>query len=116
YLSELWSNNTTNDSDTIARMHVEAHRRLADPIYCIAMALVAAACLLGTGQPRQNQNLKILTATGCAGAVMISAFALRGYTDSGTSAAPFIYALPLSAVALSFWPLLRARVPGRAQR
>ena len=116
FLNELWSSDPNNDSDTIARMHVEAHRRLADPIYCIAMALVAAGCLLGTGQPRQNQNVRILTATGCAGAVMISAFALRGYTDNGASAAPAMYALPLTAVVVSFWPLLRTRIPGRVRR
>lgn len=116
YLSELWSSNPTEDSDTIARMHVEAHRRLADPIYCLAMALVAAGCLLGAGQPRQRHNVKVLIATGFAGAVMISAFALRGFTEGGRSAVPLVYGLPLVAIAASFWPLLRGRVPGRAAR
>ncbi len=116
YLSELWSNDTAEDSDTIARMHVEAHRRLADPIYCLAMALVAAGCLLGAGQPRQRHNVKVLIATGCAGAVMIGAFALRGFTEGGTSAVPAVYGLPLIASVASFWPLLRSRVPGRVTR
>jgi lipopolysaccharide export LptBFGC system permease protein LptF len=94
-------------------MHVEGHRRLVDPLYCLALALIAAGCLLGTGQPRQGNNVRILTATGFAGLLMISAFAVRGITEATDYFTPAIYALPLSAITLSFWPLLRNRVPGR---
>jgi len=44
---------------------------------------------------------------------MIAAFAVRGMTESTDYFAPAIYVLPLSAITLSLWPLLRNRVPGR---
>jgi lipopolysaccharide export system permease protein len=113
YLGELFSAGTADDQDTVARMHVEGHRRLVDPLYCLALALIAAGCLLGTGQPRQGNNVRILIATALAGLLMIAAFAVRGMTEATDYFAPAIYALPLSAIVLSFWPLLRNRVPGR---
>jgi lipopolysaccharide export system permease protein len=94
-------------------MHIEVHRRLMDPFYCLALALIAAACLLGTGQPRQGHSLRVVMATGFAAALMLGAFAVRGITEGTFSVAPVIYALPLGAIALSLWPLLRNRVPGR---
>ena len=96
-------------------MHIEVHRRLMDPVYCLALALIAAACLLGTGQPRQGHNLRVLMATGFAAALMLSAFAVRGITEGTFSLAPTIYALPLGAIGLALWPLLRNRVPGRRE-
>jgi lipopolysaccharide export system permease protein len=113
YLGELFSAGSADDRDTVARMHVEGHRRLVDPLYCLALALVAAGCLLGTGQPRQGSNVRILTATALAGLLMIAAFAVRGITEATDYFVPAIYALPLAAILLSFWPLLRNRVPGR---
>ncbi len=56
---------------------------------------------------------EILIATGLAGLLMIAAFAVRGITEATDYFAPAIYALPLGAILLSLWPLLRNRVPGR---
>ena len=113
YLGELWTGNSSEDLYSLGRMHIEVHRRLMDPVYCLALALIAAACLLGAGQPRQGHSLRVIMATGFAAVLMLAAFAVRGITEGTFSLAPAIYALPLGAVGLALWPLLRNRVPGR---
>jgi lipopolysaccharide export system permease protein len=115
YLGELWSGvDAGNDADARWRMRVEAHRRLVDPIYCLAMALIAAGCLVTSAQPRQGQNLQMLIASGYAGLLMIGAFALRGVTEGTDALAPAVYALPILAIVLALWPLSRGRLPGRS--
>jgi lipopolysaccharide export system permease protein len=115
YLGELWSGSDAgNDLDARWRMRVEAHRRLVDPVYCLALALIAAACLVSSGQPRQGYNLQMLIATGCAGLLMIASFALRGVTEGTDALAPAVYALPMLAIGLALWPLTRNRLPSRS--
>jgi lipopolysaccharide export system permease protein len=115
FLGELWSGaDAGNDQDARWRMRVEAHRRLVDPIYCLAMALIAAGCMVTSGQPRQGQNLQVLTATGWAGLLMIASFFLRGVTEGTNALAPVVYALPILAIVLGLWPLSRSRLPGRS--
>jgi lipopolysaccharide export system permease protein len=115
YLGELWTGaNAGNDLDARWRMRVEAHRRLVDPTYCLAFAMIAAGCLIAGGQPRQGHNLQVLMASGCAAVLMISAFMLRSASEGTDALAPAVYALPILAIALSFWPLTRNRPPGRA--
>jgi lipopolysaccharide export system permease protein len=115
YLGELWSGvDAGNDADARWRMRVEAHRRLVDPIYCLAMALIAAGCLVTSAQPRQGQNLQMLIASGYAGLLMIGAFALRGVTEGTDALAPAVYALPILAIVLALWPLSRGQLPGRS--
>lgn len=115
YLGELWAGTEAgNDSDARWRLRVEAHRRLADPIYCLAMALIAAGCLVTGGQPRQGQNLQVLIATGCAGLLLAVSFTLRSVTEATDALAPAVYALPLLVIALALWPLARNRLPRRS--
>jgi lipopolysaccharide export system permease protein len=115
YLGELWyGTDAGNDLDARWRMRVEAHRRLVDPVYCLALALVAAACLISGGQPRQGYNLQMLIAIGCATALTIASFFLRGATEGTDSLAPAVYALPMLAIVLSLWILLRNRMPGHS--
>ena len=115
YLGELWSGTDAGDDlDARWRMRVEAHRRLVDPVYCLALALIAATCLVSSGQPRQGYNLQMLLATGCAGLLMIASFFLRGVTEGTDALAPVVYALPVLAIALALWPLMRNRLPGRS--
>ncbi len=114
FLGELLTSaDAGNDVDARWRMRVEVHRRLVDPTYCLALAMIAAGCLIAGGQPRQGYNLQVLVATGCAALLMISAFMLRSASEGTDALAPAIYALPISAIALSLWPLTRNRPPGR---
>ncbi len=113
YLGELWAGGEAGtDPATRTRMRIEAHRRLIDPLYCLALALVGASTLLTRGQPRQKGNVQILIASGLATVVMLASFALRGMSPDSEDLTPALYAVPLVAIASSLWPLLVPRLPG----
>lgn len=115
YFSELWAGADAGETlDARWRLRVEAHRRLADPIYCLAMALIAAACVVTSSQPRQGQNLRVLIASGCAGLLMTLSLTLRGVSEATDALAPAVYALPILTIAFALWPLGRNRLPRRS--
>jgi lipopolysaccharide export system permease protein len=110
FLGELWNGSEAgNDLDARWRLRVEAHRRLVDPIYCLALAMVAAGCLIAGGQPRQGHNMQVVLATVLAAALMVAAFMLRGITEATDALAPAVYALPILAIVVSLWILTRNR-------
>jgi lipopolysaccharide export system permease protein len=116
YFDELLAGqNESSNAEMSWRFRVEEHRRIVDPIYCLAMALIAAAFLVSASQPRHGQNFKVMAATGCAGLLMMASFALRGASEATNALAPAVYALPISAIVLCLWPLARNRLPGRAR-
>jgi lipopolysaccharide export system permease protein len=115
FLGELWNGSEAGkDLDARWRLRVEAHRRLVDPTYCLALAMLAAACLIAGGQPRQGYNMQVITATLLAAVVMVGAFMLRGITEGTDTLAPLVYAVPIATVIASLRILTRNRPLSRA--
>lgn len=118
YVSELMAG-ASSDSDPVRRdrLRVELHRRLAEPLYVLALALIAAGALINGGGPRQGQNAQLIGATAGAAGLLTLSFILRGVVQRVAVLAPVVYALPIIAMAIGLWLLLRARTPwtGRAR-
>jgi lipopolysaccharide export system permease protein len=107
--------NSQSDPAIRQRMRLELHRRITDPLYCLAMALIATACLVTSGLPRQGYNLQMLIASGLAGQLLALSFVLRSLSERSASLLPVIYVLPLVAIALALWPLSLNRMPWRTR-
>jgi lipopolysaccharide export system permease protein len=109
YLPQLLSGNGETDPLARGRMLAEAHRRLAEPLYPLALALIAASSLIGSGLPRQSQNLQMLGATLGASLLLILSFVMRSLTQRFVYLAPFAYVLPAVTIGLGLWLLMRKR-------
>jgi hypothetical protein len=57
--------------------------------------------------------MQMVVAIACAALLMIASFFLRGVSEGTDGLAPAVYALPVLAIALALWPLIRNRLPGR---
>lgn len=108
YLTEL-ATGMAKDPDPTRRdqMKIELHRRLADPLFTIALALIAAGALINGGTPRQGQHTQMLAATIGAASVFAFAFMLRGFIQRAAVLAPLVYMLPVLATAIGLWLLMR---------
>lgn len=102
------------DDATRSRMQVDGHRRLSEPLYTLAYALLALACLLArAGSRRRFRAL--------AGAVLLAALLFAANYGSFAAAvlhpglAPALYAVPaltgLAAVAALFHPIRKRGRP-----
>jgi lipopolysaccharide export system permease protein len=107
YLPQLFSGNGETDPTARGRLRAQAHQRLADPLYAIAMALIAAGALISSGLPRQSQNMQMVAATMGASLLMILSFVLRSVTQRLVYLAPVAYVLPILAMVIASWLLLR---------
>jgi len=107
YLPELAAG-MASDPDPVRRdqLKIELHRRLAEPLYTIALALIAAGALINGGAPRQGQNVQMLGATTGASTLLAVSFILRGFIQREAVLAPVVYLLPILAAAIGMWLLL----------
>jgi lipopolysaccharide export system permease protein len=108
YLPELRAG-MVDDPDPLRReaMKVELHRRFAEPLYTIALALIAAGALINGGAPRQGQNVQMMGATVGVSCLLTASFVLRSFVQRAVELAPAMYALPIIAMAIGLWLLLR---------
>jgi lipopolysaccharide export system permease protein len=109
YLPQLLSGNGETDPLVRGRLLAEAHRRLAEPLYSLALALVAASSLIGRSLPRQSQNLQMLRATLGASLLLILSFVIRSETQRFVFLAPVVYTLPALTIGLGLVLLMRNR-------
>jgi lipopolysaccharide export system permease protein len=106
YLSELLSGTSQSDPQGRLRLLAEAHRRLAEPLYAIAMALIAAVSLVTSGLPRQGQNRQMILATSGASLLLVLSFILRTTTQRFPGLGPVVYAIPSLATMACLWVLI----------
>ncbi len=111
YVSELLAGDSSLTPLARERNVAEAHRRFAEPLYSIAMALIAAACLLTGGLPRQGQNRQLIAAMTGAGALLAVSFVIRSTTQRRPELAPVVYAIPALSVLVCLWLLARRKSP-----
>jgi lipopolysaccharide export system permease protein len=107
YLDELFAGTGAIDQASRERLLAEAHRRIAEPLYSAAMALIAAVCLISSGLPRQGQNKQMVVAVAGAGLFLVLSFVLRSATQRLPVLAPLVYLLPTISIAICYWFLLR---------
>jgi lipopolysaccharide export system permease protein len=110
YLDQLLSGSAAADAPTRAQHLAEAHRRIAEPLYSLVMAMIAAACLITSGLPRQGQNRQMMAATAGAAAFLSLSFVLRSVTQRLPALAPIVYLLPTVPLLICFWQLARRRM------
>ena len=109
YLSELEAGMAIEpDAALRDRMRIDLHRRRAEPLYTIALSLIAAGALINGGAPRQGQNAQMVGATVGAACLLAVAFILRGFIQRVAVLAPAVYLLPIIAMAIGLWLLLRS--------
>jgi len=107
YLPELIAG-IAGDPDPARRglLKIELDRRLSEPLFTIALALIAAGTPINGSVPRQGQSARILgAAIGVAG-LLAASFILRGIIQRTPALAPAFYAMPVLAMACGAWLLL----------
>src|SRR5262249_21624772 len=109
YLDELLAGSGAVDAAGRAPPVAEAHGRRAEPFYSVAMAMIAAVCLITSGLPRQSQMKQAATAIAGAGLFVVLTFVLRSATQRMPALAPAVYLLPAAAIAICIWLLMRRK-------
>ncbi|MBX3491072.1 LPS export ABC transporter permease LptF [Parvibaculum sp.] len=132
---ERYFNELVNPSadDTYGQSHrnkllADAHERLAEGIFPMALALIALAALLPAPFNRRGYAMRMAAAAGAALVLRVAGFALANTSKNDLSIVPLVYLVPLAACAISlaivggvrFGPILQRlplpRLPGSGAR
>jgi len=105
--SLLWPGDGLHDRTYSAQLIAEGHRRLTSPLHILAFAAVAMAVLLSGDLNRRGQASRILFAIALIFAIQVAALGLFNVSRRSLAVVPFSYGLPLGAIALSIYWLVR---------
>ena len=105
--SLLWPGDGLHDRTYATQLIAEGHRRLASPLHILAFAAVAVAVLLSGDLNRRGQTSRILLAIALIFAIQVAALGLFNVSRRSLAIVPFSYALPLGAILLSIYWLVR---------
>ena len=105
--SLLWPGEGLHDRTNATQLIAEGHRRLSTPLHTLAFAAIAMAVLLSGDLNRRGQTSRILFAIALIFAFQVAALGLFNVSRSSLAVVPFSYALPLGAIALSIYWLVR---------
>jgi lipopolysaccharide export system permease protein len=89
----LRPDSTAGDAATRARMRVDGHRRLSEPLYTLAYALLGLACLLSRAGPRRRHRA-LFGAMLSAGLLFAANYASFGAAVAHPALAPTLYMVP----------------------
>lgn len=101
------------------RVRAEIHTRITAPLYTPAFALV---CLVFLGRPRssrQERGFAVAAAVLACVALRVAGFLATAAAGASAAAIPFLYAIPLGAIAFGVYASLRdsrLRTPGSVER
>lgn len=108
------------------KLRADAHERLVEGIYPVALALIALAALLPAPFNRRGYAMRMVVAAGAALGLRVVGFALANASQNNLDFVPLVYLVPIAACAISlaalggvrFGPTLRwlPRRPGRERR
>ena len=108
----LWPNLAdAHDRQYFNRLIAEGHTRLATPLYAIALALVALACLLPGDFNRRGLGKRLLLASACGLATQALSVALPNLATGTPQLLPMLYIAPIGISLLAGFALQRG--PGR---
>ena len=116
YLHELFSPDLTQPWERANRLklYAEGHARLAEPLYNIALVVLALSAVLGGGFSRLGYGKRILTAIGVAAIARIAGFGMQSVADDELWLNLLQYAVPLATIA---WGLSQVfKRPARTRR
>jgi lipopolysaccharide export system permease protein len=106
--SLLWPGEGLHDRTYSTHLIAEGHRRLSSPLHILAFAAVAMAVLLSGDLNRRGQAGRILFAIALIFGLQVAALGLFNVSRNSLAIVPFSYALPLGAIALSIYWLVRS--------
>lgn len=97
YLGELlWPPERHLDTRTRNQFFAEAQNRLAQPLYCIAFALIAMAAVLRGRRQRGSVAARLTIASLIAAGLRIAGYGLAGVTQRHPALSIIFYLIPLS--------------------
>ena len=105
--SLLWPGDGLHDRTYATQLIAEGHRRLSSPLHILAFAAVAVAVLLSGDLNRRGQTSRILLAIALIFAIQVAALGLFNVSRRSLAIVPFSYALPVGAILLSIYWLVR---------
>ncbi len=118
YLHELFYPDLTQpwEKQNKLKLYAEGHARLAEPLYNIALVILALSAVLGGGFSRLGYGKRILTAIAVAAVTRIAGFGVQAVADDNVWLNILQYAVPLAAVAWGLGQVFhrQARVPRSA--
>lgn len=107
------------DDATRSRMQVDGHRRLSEPLYTLAYALLALACLLTRAGPRRRYRA-LMVAVLLAGLLFAANYASFGTAVLDSTFAVALYAVPaltgLAAIVALLRPIQKQARPFAGSR
>jgi lipopolysaccharide export system permease protein len=110
----LWPSAAADDQTYYWKLVVEAHRRLATPLYVLALTLVALAAILAGEFNRRGQHLRIMSAAGVATILQLLALGMSNLAIKFPVLIPLLYVIPVLAILAAGYVLERGR-PRRIQ-
>jgi lipopolysaccharide export system permease protein len=106
-LSELFSITPQEvGSVDFARFRVEAHQRLSTPLYHLAFALIALACMLSGSFSRHGMSQKVILAIALMVVVEAAQLGVSGIAVKSLGLVPLIYVVPIIPILLCLGVLL----------
>ena len=108
YLPELMADMAKDPNPVHRNLYmIEFHRRLSEPLFSIALALIAAGALISGGTPRQGQNPQMVGAAIGVATLLTASFIMRGIIQRTPELAPAFYVMPILAMSCGIWLLHR---------
>jgi lipopolysaccharide export system permease protein len=95
YLSELlWPSEPGISQRTANEFFAEAHNRIAQPLYCIAFALIAMAAVMRGRRQRGSIAMRLTLASLAAGGLRIAGYGIMGLAQRNPLLVSAFYLLP----------------------
>jgi lipopolysaccharide export system permease protein len=116
YLHELFYPDLTQlwERQNRLKLYAEGHARLAEPLYNIALVVLALGAVLGGNFSRLGYGKRILTAIGVAAVARIAGFGVQAVADDQVWLNLLQYAVPVAAIT---WGLRQVfKRPARARK
>jgi len=115
YLHELFFPDLTQiwEKQNRLKLYAEGHARLAEPLYNIALVVLALSAVLGGGFSRMGYGKRILVSIALAAVTRILGFGVQAVADDTVWLNLLQYAVPLGAAAFGLNQVFRrpARIP-----
>jgi lipopolysaccharide export system permease protein len=93
-----------------SKLIVEGHHRLAWPLFCFAVTLIAISALLSGQFNRRGQFRRIVFASVIAASVLVLDLALKNVASSSRLLIPLLYLNPILVSSICLYILLTARI------
>jgi lipopolysaccharide export system permease protein len=121
YLHELFYPDLTQiwEKQNRLKLYAEGHARLAEPLYNIALVILALSAVLGGGFSRLGYGRRILVAIGLATVARVMGFGMQAVADDDVWLNLLQYAVPVVAMVWGLGQVFRrpprtAKAPPRA--